>query len=117
MPADDSYAFDPRNDLGWQARNNLWLVPILVGMGVLAWVGFAYIAARTRYATWIVIAVVFLAGAGLVVFWPEGARGSRSTAMLALWAAAVVVGFMVRGPYLRWAAEQTQGGRESRAAG
>ncbi|MBO3130517.1 hypothetical protein [Dermatophilus congolensis] len=94
---------DPRHDTIWRARHSAWMLPILLGAGLIAWAGFAWIAFRARRKSWWIIAAAYLLGAAAVLFWPPAARGKQSTALLALWASAIAVAVILRNPYLECA--------------
>lgn len=103
------FTVDPRDDVTWRLRHSAWMLPVIFGMGVLAWTGFAYVAWRTRHTVWIAVTVFLLVGAVAVTFWPEGAAAGATTALLALWAAAVALAFVMRSQYINWCAQREFG--------
>lgn len=103
------FTVDPRDDLGWRIRRSLWMLPVVFGLGIFAWTGFAWVAWRTRNAVWTGVTVFLLVGAVASVFWPEGAAASATTAQLAVWGAGVALAFVMRGQYLNWCAREDFG--------
>jgi hypothetical protein len=48
----------------WRIRHSAWLLAPILGCGLFSWIGFIYLAARTRRVAWWIIAVVYT-GAGI----------------------------------------------------
>lgn len=88
----------------WRLRHSAWMIPALIGIGVLAWVSFVYVAARTRRPLYVGIAGFFLVAGALGGFWPDDANNTAGGILVFVWAAAIVTALVINPGYLRWRA-------------
>ncbi|GAB96589.1 hypothetical protein BJY21_002394 [Kineosphaera limosa] len=89
----------------WRLRHSAWLLPVLLGLGIFAWVGFVYVAARTRRPSFVALAGFFLVAGAVAGFWPNDADNTGGGVMLFVWAAAIVTALIINPGYLRWRAQ------------
>ncbi|ALU39029.1 hypothetical protein AS188_03890 [Kocuria flava] len=96
----------------WRLRHSAWLLAPILGLGLFSWVGFVYVAARTRKRRWWVIAAIY-AGLGVLLFvLDEAARSTGVQAfadvggllLLGTWVGGVIHAFILNKEYLRWRA-------------
>lgn len=96
--------------LGWKLRHSLWMIPALVGLGVIAWVSFTYIAARARRVGWGALAVLFLVAGAVAAFWPDDPNNTQGGLLVFAWAAGIVAALIVNPSWLRWRWEHRNAG-------
>lgn len=105
--------------IGWKLRHSLWMLAPLIGMGAVSWVGFVYVAGRTRRRPHIVIAFFFLIVGMIAALWPSNPNmpgDNTAGGLLGLvWAGALVSALLVNPGYLRF--RWRQSGRCSCGAG
>ena len=94
-------AAKPRSTM-WKLRHSAWLLAVILGVGYLSFIGFAYCAFRTREKKWAVLATFFVVAtiAGYVVM------GSTNDPVfiIELWLGSVVFGLIANRDYLNWRA-------------
>lgn len=88
----------------WRLRHSAWMLAPLLSLGALAWVGFVYVAARTRKPAWVALAGFFLVAGAVAAFWPDDADNTQGGLLVFVWAAAIVTAFIINPGYLRWRA-------------
>lgn len=112
-------------DRAWRWRHSTWMLTGLLTCGLLACLGYLYIAIRTRKRVWWALAgVSSLVTVGLFVTSPPSSESGASSAeqptspiygfLIALALALVVAGFFLNRSWLRWLAEY-QGARRASA--
>jgi hypothetical protein len=96
---------------GWRLRHSAWLLAPILGMGLVSWVGFVYIAARTRRVAWWITALVYTAVgviAMVLVFSSTGQEDPRldigMTLLLLGWLGGTLHAIFLNRDYLRWRA-------------
>lgn len=103
--AHEQSACDCQPGRGWKVWQSLWMVPVLVGLGFFSWAGFVYVAARTRRAGHVAIALAFTASALILTLAiptdPEADNGTVGLMLLMLWAAAIAIAFAINPSFLR----------------
>lgn len=97
----------------WRIRHSAWLLPVVLGLGVVTAVGFAYIAIRARNARWWKIAAAYLTATVVVVALSEISENSSGEMAdwvgwlaVAMWGIAIVHGLALNREWLRWCAGQ-----------
>lgn len=97
----------------WRWRHSLWLLAPILGVGVLSFVGFVYCAVKVRERRWAVLAtfsvVLTIVGYVLLSTWTNSAGDASNAAsayVFGLWAASVILGFVVNRDYLAWRARR-----------
>lgn len=88
----------------WRLRHSAWMLAPLLSIGALGWVGFVYVAARTRKPAWVAIAGLFLVAGAVAAFWPDDRGNTRGGLLVFVWAAAIVTALIINPGYLRWRA-------------
>lgn len=100
-----------RRGVGWTVLHSLWVLPVVLGLGILSWTGLAYVAARTRRPSWLVAAGVAFALA-VLSFALLGPADEDSTVggsvILLTWGLAIVAAFVMLPGYLRWQDERAE---------
>ncbi len=91
----------------WRLRHSLWMLAPFLGLGIISWAGFVYIAARTRRVGLGLLAAGFVVAGVVGGVWLFGAPTSTETGLeglffLFLWAAAVTAALVVNPTYLAW---------------
>lgn len=101
----------------WRIRHSAWLLGVILGVGLLSFVGFVYAAMRVRTRKfWIAMAV---ACAGSALCWimsadsEPGTQGEQISDLgasigLTVWALQVVYAVILNRDYLRWRAARTE---------
>jgi hypothetical protein len=83
----------------WRVRHSAWLLAPILGLGLLSFVGFVYVALRVRNRRfWVACAVGCI---GSVLSWI-----SNDIAII-VWIGLIVYGFVLNRDYLRWRASRT----------
>ena len=102
----------------WRIRHSAWLLAPILGIGLLSFVGFAYIGLRARTRKfWIALVV---GGVGSAIVWVvtsdsnaavDGSQVSDwgTGVSLAVWAGLIVYGVLINRDYLRWRAGHSGG--------
>lgn len=104
-------------DRRWRMRHSAWLLAVILGVGLLSFVGFVYIALRVRTKKFWIAMVGACAGSALT--WIVTSATEPSTAesqasgwpgaiTIAVWASSIVYGVIINRDYLRWRATRTQ---------
>lgn len=99
----------------WRIRHSAWLLAPILGFGMLSFVGFLYVALRTRTRKfWTACVIACLASAFVWVgnaVWNErtseghGSWGGGIT--FAVWVGLIIYGFILNRDYLRWRAARS----------
>lgn len=96
---------DCRIPWGWRLRHSLWALAAPLGLGVLSWVSFVYLAARVRRTGLTLVAAVFTV-AGLIAGYSSMAKpqNEQLSGLLIVftWAAAIVTAIILNSSYVRW---------------
>lgn len=96
--------------VGWNVWHSLWTVPAVAGIGMVSWVSFGYLAARTHRLLHMLLAIGFAVGAiiaGVVMEQePPGVNYSGGL-WVALWAAGSLGVLIINPAYLRMRWQQT----------
>lgn len=107
---------DLPTDRGWRLRHSRWMLAVVLGFGLLSWIGFAYCAIRTRDPRWRAPLVAFFGAsiAGWIMYatWtrPDGGlTNAAQSYVVCMWLSAIVFGLFAGPDYLRWRASQEPG--------
>ncbi len=100
----------------WKARHSAWLLAPILGLGLLGFLGFLYVALRMRTRkAWLFALAVSL---GTVMTWimlyaperssasPGESDGVSGLLMLGFWISSIVAAFVLNSDYLTWRAER-----------
>ena len=89
----------------WRVRHSVWLLPTLLGAGVCTWISFLYIGLRARRRSWLLFAVAYLVGAGIVLEIPDSPGWLLTLGgflLMVLWGCGSVHALVVNRSWLRW---------------
>jgi len=96
---------------GWRIRHSAWLLAPILGFGLFSWIGFVYVAARTRRVAWWITAAVYTdAGvtAMVLISISTGQQDPRLdigvTLLLIGWLGGTLHAIFLNRDYLRWRA-------------
>lgn len=104
-------------DRRWRTRHSAWLLAVILGVGLLSFIGYVYIALRVRTKKlWIAMVVACTASA---VTWIVSSDTDPATAgeqvsdlaagvTAAVWFGLIVYGVIINRDYLRWRATRTE---------
>ncbi len=93
-----------RRPVSWNLWHSLWMLPALLGLGMVSWVSFGYIAARARKLSFALLTVVFFVGSVIGFMWNSNQQpGSTASGgfLFLLWAAGILAALAVNPTYLR----------------
>lgn len=99
----------------WKALHSLWLVPAVVGVGIVTWVGFLFIGIRGRRKLWAFFGVAYLVAFVALMFmllaYPTGASKEgppenpenlwTSWVMFAFWVVGIIHSALTNKAWLR----------------
>lgn len=96
----------------WRLRHSAWLLAPILGIGLFSWVGFVYVAARTKKRRWWIISAIYAALAASLFVLDEANRSTGVQAfadvgglvLLATWIGGVIHAVILNKEYLRWRA-------------
>lgn len=97
-------------DSSWRLRHSAWLLAPILGIGMFTFVGFVYVAARTRNRKlWIIAAAYCAVSVPLWIMLVQTPTGEPTSdpvgfLVLALWLGGTIHGIFVNREYLRWRA-------------
>lgn len=91
--------------IGWRIQHSLWMLPAIVGLGMVTWASFGYLAARVRRTSYLLLTLWFFIGAVIGIIWtsiePAGQAVSGGFVFL-LWAGGILAAVIVNPTYHRW---------------
>lgn len=99
------------SDPKWRRRHSAWLLAPILGAGILTFVGFLYVAARTRKKQWWKFALGYTLASALIMVLMEttkSANGSGSDwgsgLAMTVWFGGIVHASLLNREWLRWRA-------------
>lgn len=101
-------------DRAWRRRHSAWLLAVILGAGLLSFIGFVYCAMRIQSRRWWLIALC--ASLASAAMWAvtsiqdeSGEITDWATAVgMAIWAVMIVTAVRLNREYLRWRAGNTE---------
>jgi len=99
-------AGDPERSRAWRLEHSWWILTIVLTLGWLSWVGFAYVGARGRKAAWLLSSAGYfvLGTSGFVLLVMSGSddwEGGVGTVLtLAAWIGGFAHALVIRGEVL-----------------
>ncbi len=96
----------------WRLKNSLWVLPCILGAGVINWTSYLYIGIKSKRRSWLIWAGVWGAWFILAMFLPTGSKGEESTtaesiaggALAIAWIAGIIQALVINRQWLKWRA-------------
>jgi Bacterial transcriptional activator domain len=93
----------------WRWWHSLWMLPCILGVGILTWVSFLYIGVRARRTRWLRHAAVYGAAAVTAVVvsnkGPELAKHGAGLLAVITWIAGMIHASWINREWLHWRSE------------
>lgn len=108
--------------LWWRLAHSIWVLPAIVGAGVLTWLGFVYIGVRARNRRWLIAGGLWLvySAVAIAITAPYTAKGqvvpsAQSLVFLMGYLAGLIHTFVTLPGWWRWCAERSRAKWTARA--
>src|SRR4051812_20062687 len=90
----------------WRWWHSLWMLPCILGVGILTWISFLYIGVRARRRRWLRHAAVYGAAAVTAVVvsnkGPEVAKNGAALLAVIVWIAGMIHASWINREWLHW---------------
>lgn len=107
MPITSSTAELRLRSWPWRIGHSVWTLWAILGLGLFTWVGFAYIGFRARNRRWLLMAGLWIAIFGLLMFvMPSPIPDSWGWIVITVWCASMAHALLTLPAWWRWRAAQ-----------